>query len=48
MKEGAEEELTKCSHEDEKRIECVAPHLSTKLQEFAKLICSNLKFSVLA
>lgn len=44
MKEAAEEELNKCNHEDKRRIECAASHLSTKLQEFAKLICSDLKF----
>lgn len=44
MKEAAEEELNKCSHEDKRRIECAASHLCTKLQEFAKLICSDLRF----
>lgn len=37
MKEAAEEELTECSHEGKRRIECAASHLLTKLREFAKL-----------
>lgn len=37
MKEAAEEELTECSHEDKKRIECAASRLFTRLWEFAKL-----------